>query len=150
MWPGMPGKKGTRMRNGEISVDIASEPLLWKDKKRILGLAISFTRYELTESRLLVKTGLLNIREEELRLFRVRDLSTQESLLDRLFGVGSIVLHTSDATSPTLKIQHVKNSMKVKELISAQVEEARLKNRVRSMEVSDNACEDELCDDGHE
>lgn len=150
MAPEKPGKKGTRMRNGEIAVDIASEPLLWKDKKRILGLAISFTRYELTEIRLLVKTGLLNIREEELRLFRVRDLSTQESLLDRLFGVGSIVLHTSDATSPTLKIEHVKNSMKVKELLSAQVEEARMKNRVRSMEVSDNACDDELCDDDHE
>lgn len=150
MAPEKPGKKGTRMRNGEIAVDIASEPLLWKDKKRILGLAISFTRYELTESRLLVKTGLLNIREEELRLFRVRDLSTHESLLDRLFGVGSIVLHTSDATSPTLKIEHVKNSMKVKELLSAQVEEARMKNRVRSMEVSDNACDDELCDDDHE
>mgnify|MGYP000848564565 FL=1 len=74
MAPEKPGKKGTRMRNSEIAVDIASEPLLWKDKKRILGLAISFTRYELTESRLLVKTGLLNIREEELRLFRVRNL----------------------------------------------------------------------------
>ena len=139
-----------KMRNGEIAVDIATEPLLWKDKKRIFGMAISFTRYELTESRLLVKTGLFNIREEELRLFRVRDLSTQESLLDRLFGVGSIVLLTSDATSPTLKIQHVKNSMRVKELLSAQVEEARMKNRVRSMEVNDNACVDELCDDGHE
>lgn len=57
-----------KMRNGEIAVDIATEPLLWKDKKRIFGMAISFTRYELTESRLLVKTGLLNIREEELRL----------------------------------------------------------------------------------
>ena len=135
------------MRNGEIAVEIATEPLLWKDKKRIFGLAIS---YELTESRLLVKTGLLNIHEEELRLFRVRDLSTQESLLDRIFGVGSIVLHTSDATSPTLKIQHVKNSMKVKELLSAQVEEARMKNRVRAMEVSDNVGEDEVCDDGHE
>lgn len=40
--------------------------------------------------------------------------------------------------------------MRVKELLSAQVEEARMKNRVRSMEVNDNACEDELCDDGHE
>lgn len=148
--PALARKEGKKMRNGEIAVDIATEPLLWKDKKRIFGMAISFTRYELTESRLLVKTGLLNIREEELRLFRVRDLSTQESLLDRLFGVGSIVLHTSDATSPTLKIQHVKNSMRVKELLSAQVEEARMKNRVRSMEVNNNACEDELCDDGHE
>ena len=47
-----------KMRNGEIAVDIATEPLLWKDKKRIFGMAISFTRYELTESRLLVKTSL--------------------------------------------------------------------------------------------
>lgn len=151
LWTGKPRKKGgEQVRNGEIAVEIATEPLLWKDKKRIFGLAISFTGYELTESRLLVKTGLLNIHEEELRLFRVRDLSTQESLLDRIFGVGSIVLHTSDATSPTLKIQHVKNSMKVKELLSAQVEEARMKNRVRSMEVSDNVGEDEVCDDDHE
>ena len=42
------------MKNGEIAVEVALEPTLWKDKKRILGLAISFTRYELTESRLRV------------------------------------------------------------------------------------------------
>lgn len=135
------------MKNGEISVQIASESLLWRDRKRILGMPISFTRYELTESRLLVKTGLLNTREEELRLFRVRDISTQESLIDRLFGVGSILLHTTDATSPTLKIMHVKNSASVKELLSAQVEEARLKNRVRAMEVGDNDCDgDDDCE----
>lgn len=131
------------MKNGEISVQVASESLLWRDRKRILGMPISFTRYELTESRLLVKTGLLNTREEELRLFRVRDISTQESLIDRLFGVGSILLHTTDATSPTLKIMHVKNSARVKELLSIQVEEARLKNRVRAMEVGDNGCEED-------
>ena len=131
------------MKNGEIAVEIASEPLLWKDRKRIFGLAISFTRYELTESRLTVKTGLLNTREEELRLYRVRDLSAQESLLDRLFGVGSILLHTTDATSPTLLIQHVKNADRVKELLSSHVEKARIKNRVRAMEIGDAGGDDE-------
>lgn len=141
------GRTMAKLRNGEIAFDIQEEPLLWRDKKRILGLAISFTRYELTQSRLIVKMGLLNTREEELRLFRVRDISAQETLVDRLFGVGSILLHTTDATSPTLLVRHIKNHNKVKELLSAQVEEARMKNRVRSMEVSDNACEDDLCDD---
>lgn len=140
------------MKNGEIAVEVALEPTLWKDKKRILGLAISFTRYELTESRLRVKTGLLNTREEELRLYRVRDISAQESLLDRLFGVGSILLHTTDATSPTLLIQHVKRADQVKELLSAQVEKARVKNRVRAMEVGDSgggdAADDEF--DAHD
>ena len=136
-----------RLKNGEIAVELEEETLLWRDKKRIFGLAIPFTHYELTQSRLIVKTGLLNTREEELRLFRVRDLSAQESLVDRLFGVGSILLHTSDATSPTLLIQHVKHSDQVKELLSAQVEQARMKNRVRSMEVSDNDCDGDFCDD---
>ena len=140
------------MKNGEIAVEVALEPTLWKDKKRILGLAISFTRYELTESRLRVKTGLPNTREEELRLYRVRDISAQESLLDRLFGVGSILLHTTDATSPTLLIQHVKRADQVKELLSAQVEKARVKNRVRAMEVGDSggdgAADDEF--DAHD
>ena len=135
------------MKNGEIAVEVALEPTLWKDKKRILGLAISFTRYELTESRLRVKTGLLNTREEELRLYRVRDISAQESLLDRLFGVGSILLHTTDATSPTLLIQHVKRADQVKELLSAQVEKARVKNRVRAMEVGDSGGEDAADDE---
>ena len=135
------------MKNGEIAVEVALEPTLWKDKKRILGLAISFTRYELTESRLRVKTGLLNTREEELRLYRVRDISAQESLLDRLFGVGSILLHTTDATSPTLLIQHVKRADQVKELLSAQVEMARVKNRVRAMEVGDSGGDDAADDE---
>ena len=94
-----------------------------------------------------VKTGLLNTREEELRLYRVRDISAQESLLDRLFGVGSILLHTTDATSPTLLIQHVKRADQVKELLSAQVEKARVKNRVRAMEVGDSGGDDAADDE---
>ena len=39
------------------------EPLtyLWKDRKRILGMPISFTKYALTEDRIFMETGLLNL-----------------------------------------------------------------------------------------
>ena len=49
--------------------------VIWKDRKRILGMPISFTRYRLTEDRLFLITGLLNIKEEELILYRVLDIS---------------------------------------------------------------------------
>ena len=38
---------------------------LWKDRKRILGLPITFTRYRLSEDRIFRETGLLNLKEEE-------------------------------------------------------------------------------------
>ena len=47
---------------------------LWKDRKRILGLPITFTRYRLSEDRIFRETGLLNLKEEEVLLYRVRDL----------------------------------------------------------------------------
>ena len=60
---------------------------LWRDRKRILGLPISFTRYSLTEDRIFVEAGLLNLRAEEIILYRVRDLSLRIALSQRIFGV---------------------------------------------------------------
>ena len=36
---------------------------LWKDRKRYFGLPLSFTRYCLSEDRLFISEGFLNIRE---------------------------------------------------------------------------------------
>ena len=36
---------------------------LWKDRKRHLGLPLSFTRYQLSEDRLFVSVGFLNIKD---------------------------------------------------------------------------------------
>ena len=53
---------------------------LWKDRKRHLGLPLSFTRYQLSEDRLFVSVGFLNIKDDEVLLYRVRDIDTQRSL----------------------------------------------------------------------
>ena len=46
------------------------EPIeyLWKDRKRHLGLPLSFTRYRLSEDRLFCETGFLNIMSDEVLL----------------------------------------------------------------------------------
>ena len=108
---------------------------LWKDKKRYFGMPISFTRYCLSEDRLFLSVGFLNIRDEEILLYRIRDIATKRSLWQRMFGVGTVTVVSSDKTMPTLTLQNVKDPVMVKELIHKQVEEMKLRRRVRVGEI---------------
>ena len=55
------------------------DDLVWSDRKRNwLGLPWTFTVYGLTEDRLFIKTGVLNIHEDEVRLYRILDLSLRK------------------------------------------------------------------------
>ena len=98
---------------------------LWKDRKRHLGMPLSFTRYQLSEDRLFLSEGFLNIRDDDILLYRVRDIDTRRNLWQRLFGVGTITVLSSDKTMPTLVLKNVKNPLFVKELIHKQVEEMK-------------------------
>ena len=112
--------------------------LLWYDKKRYMGMPISFTRYSLSSDRLFLSTGFLTIRDEEILLYRIRDLNTKRTLWQRLFGVGTITVSSSDKSMPLLEITNVKDPMYVKELIHENVEEAKRRHRVRHSEISGN------------
>ena len=57
--------------------------IIWKDRKRYLGLPLSFTRYSLSEDRLFLSIGFLNIKDEEVLLYRVRDINTSRTLWHR-------------------------------------------------------------------
>ena len=108
---------------------------LWKDKKRYFGMPISFTRYQLSEDRLFLSEGFLNIKDDEILLYRVRDIATTRSLWQRLFGVGTVTVVSSDKTMPTLVLKNVKDPVMVKELIHKQVEEMKIQRRVRFGEI---------------
>ncbi len=110
---------------------------LWHDRKRHLGLPLSFTRYSLSEDRLFLETGLLNMKQDEILLYRVRDISLSISLGQRIFGVGSIKILSSDQTLPTLELKNIKNPREVKELIHRQVEELKLARHMRVGELID-------------
>ena len=112
--------------------------LLWYDKKRYMGMPISFTRYSLSSDRLFLSTGFLTIQDEEILLYRVKDLNTKRTLWQRLFGVGTITVSSSDKSMPLLEITNVKDPMYVKELIHENVEEAKRKHRVRHSEITGN------------
>lgn len=108
---------------------------IWKDRKRILGMPITFTRYRLSEDRLFCEKGFLNIKQDEVLLYRVRDLQLNMSLGQRIFGVGTICVVSSDKSVPHMDLVNVKDPRNVKELIHRSVEEAKDKHRMRTMEV---------------
>ena len=112
---------------------------IWKDRKRILGMPITFTRYRLSEDRLFCEKGFLNIKQDEVLLYRVRDLQLNMSLGQRIFGVGTICVVSSDKSVPHMDLVNVKDPRNVKELIHRSVEEAKDKRRMRTMEVMGGA-----------
>jgi len=121
---------------------------LWQDRLRHLGLPLSFTRYSLSEDRLFLSKGFLNLKEDEVLLYRVRDIDTKRSLFQRILGVGTVTVLSSDRTSPNLVLKNIKDPVMVKELIHKQVEEMKIRRRVRVGEImTDNSLEDEDGDD---
>ena len=108
---------------------------LWKDRKRFLGMPLSFTRYRLSEDRLFCETGFLNLRADEVLLYRVQDLELTMTLGQRIFGVGTVCVHSSDKSMPHLDLKNVKRPREVKELIHQSVEEAKNRRRMRATEL---------------
>lgn len=108
---------------------------IWKDRKRYLGLPLSFTRYAISEDRLFQSVGFFNIQDEEVLLYRIRDINTTRTLGQRIFGVGTVTVHSSDKSQPILELKSIKDPIRVKELLHQQVEDVKIKRRVRIGEI---------------
>ena len=116
---------------------------LWHDRKRILGMPLSFTRYALSEDRLFLKRGLLNVHQDEIVLYRVRDLRVSQTLWQRVFGVGTVTVISTDKSIPELALKNIRQPNEVKELIHEYVEKMKVARRMRvgemSMDIDDDS-----------
>ena len=74
---------------------------------KIIGLAN--TKFDITPRRVYYYHGVLNRRVDQLEIARIRDLSTSEPLLLRLFGLGNLILLTADRTHPQQLIPGIKD-----------------------------------------
>ena len=94
--------------------------IIWKDRKRtIFGLPLSFTVYTLTGEKILIDTGFLNQKQDEIMLFRITDITLTRTLGQRIFGLGTVHCCSADKTSPEFDLKNIKNSSEVKELLSS-------------------------------
>lgn len=103
---------------------------IWRDRKRYFGLPISFTIYGIYEKKdawqkLFVQTGLLNTNVEELHIYRIDDLTVKQTLFDKIFKVGSIIVYCQDASNDHVVIKCVKEPYKVRAILNDMIEAAR-------------------------
>ena len=122
--------------------------LLFQQRKRNwCGLPWSFTVYSFDAERLFIKTGVLNIKEDEIRLYRILDLSLKKSFGQRIFGLGTITVDSSDKTMKCFEIKNIKNAKEVKEQLSQLVEEERQRKRISGREFMTDHDHDGYADD---
>jgi uncharacterized membrane protein YdbT with pleckstrin-like domain len=109
------------------------------------------TRYTLTNQRLLITHGILNRREDNLELYRVRDYTMEQPLNLRMLGLGNIHMVTSDPITPNLSIRAIPEVEKVREALRHSVEAARDRKRVRQMDMDTmiDGSGDQMDDAGH-
>ena len=113
--------------------------IIWKDRKRIFfGLPWTFTKYSLSEDRLFISTGFFSVKEDEVRLYRIMDVSLDRKLWQRMWRLGTIKCCSADKTMGDFEIKNIKKSREVKEMLSNMVEDERTKKKVSSREFMDH------------
>lgn len=98
-------------------------------------LVIKNKKYELTQERLILRSGVLNKKIEELELFRVRDYSIEKPFIYNIFGLGNIILTSSDKTNPYIKLEALKDIENLKNKIRNAVQITRKNNGVKDLEI---------------
>ncbi|HIZ19427.1 MAG TPA: PH domain-containing protein [Firmicutes bacterium] len=128
-------------RNGiPDEIEQPEEEFEWTERKRLLffGLPFTFTTYTLSPKKLELKTGFFTTVINDILLYRVMDTTLSRNLLQKLFGLGSVQVVSSDKTHPNLCIHNIRNAKDFKEALDEQVERERLRMRFRTGEYIDN------------
>jgi len=116
---------------------VASGNVLWQQRKRNwCRTPFTFTVYTLTDQELSIKTGMLNENFNLIKLFRIVDISVERTLLQRIFGMSTLVLDTRDQSSgnDTVALKNVLNGFEVRKVLQEAVDASRRENGMSARE----------------
>lgn len=97
-------------------------------------LQVKCRSYVLTDERLSEQSGVFSKITDDLELYRIKDTAIFEPFLLRSFGLGNVVLYTSDRATPIVVIQAVPGVKKLQGIIRDQVEHMRTIKGVREID----------------
>ena len=121
-----------------------ADKIVWQDRKRIIfGLPWTFTKYKLYQDKLIICSGFLNKKEEEVRLYRIMDNTLEKPFSQRIFGLGSIKINSADKSTPVFFIAKIKKADFVRNQLSDLVEKERTKKRVSGREYMSSDLDDD-------
>lgn len=127
-------KENIDIENTDSEFPVIKERSRWL----FLGLPFTFKKYELSRKRLTFRKGFLNISEEDLLLYRIMDITVKRGIIQRMTGLGTIIIVSSDQTNPTLVIKNIKHTGDFKNSLNDRVEKERMRMRFRTGELMDN------------
>lgn len=112
-------------------VVLEEDEIVYKERKRILffGLPWTFTQYSITADMITVDSGLLKTEENDCYMYKVQDVKLTATLIERIFGLGTIICYTGDVTNPQLSLVHIKHAKEIKNYLLKASEAARMKRR---------------------
>ena len=97
-------------------------------------LTTRFTKYELNSERLIIKKGILSQNIEETELYRIKDYSVFKPFFLRIFGLGNLVLTSSDKNNKYVSLLAIKDVEKIKDLIRGHVEKSRKRTGTKEVD----------------
>lgn len=101
------------------------ETILWEGRP-----FLSFvTWYQITSERVRIIRGLLRKDRDDIELVRIQDLDLNQGVTERAVGVGDIIIHSSDPSTPTAVLNNVTEPQQVHEILRRAMLEARKRFR---------------------
>jgi hypothetical protein len=112
-------------QNRQTFSEFEADKILWSDRKRWLGMPLTFTKYTVDENRLYIKRGFFKTVIDETLLYRILDIKSSATFGQKLCGVGTVTLFCNDKSNPVLELKNIKHAEKVRRFLSAIIEERR-------------------------
>ena len=108
---------------------------MYEERKRwlFLGLPFTFTKYYINEDLLTVREGFFKTVENDCYMYKIQGVQHTATLVEKLFGLGTVVCFTGDTTHPNLELKHIKHSREIKSYILEESENARIRRRTVNM-----------------
>ncbi len=105
----------------------------------LVGIVFSWlvrlnTEYRLFNDSLEIESGIVSRRIENIQLFRVRDLGLAQSILNRVAGVGDVIVTSTDQTAPHYRLRGVEDPRALYEQLRELVSKSQATRRTMIVE----------------